>query len=83
MASHSKEEAKLAAWAREKMRGLLSPADVEKLLSLLKANNISSLPLLKSMSEADLLKVRCLCDLLNAKFVWQICSLQSYGHYYV
>ncbi len=53
----SQEETELAGWANDKLRGLLSPSDIAKLLSLLKVNNISSLLLLKSMTEEDLLKV--------------------------
>jgi hypothetical protein len=53
----STEEAELSAWAFAQLRGLLSPSDIEKLLSLLKVNNVSSLLLLKSMPEADLFKV--------------------------
>ncbi len=58
----SKEEAELAAWANDKLRGLLSPSDVQKLLSLLKASNISSVPLLKSMPKEDIFMVPCPLD---------------------
>jgi hypothetical protein len=69
----STEEAELSAWAFAQLRGLLSPSDIEKLLLLLKVNNISSLLLLKSMPEADLFKVSCFgwIDMCG----WQVCIL--------